>query len=265
MLKFGLTIASLIISSVPSGQSVTKHVQLQTTEAEEQEARDVVRQFTIGFSETRDLAPVVRNLYFGDFVEHYKKFRTEDLSTHPVDLYFAPGLDYNSRLLTEADSEDWRRFYVATNNFLLIGFMSALKNYSDDAPHIQIKEIYPSSVVKLLNKNPNLANMIVRKERLRALGSVEEMRAATATLEQAVAIMREKRKGQPVIVDKDELVRLIKEDELFKPRLEVTDQNDFGFPKGTRLLFINTPLGLKLMLAREHGHLKIFWTEIMAD
>jgi CBS domain-containing protein len=262
----GSVIMFLIINGVTLAQPVTRTDELQVTSAEEQEAREVAIRFTIRFAETKDLTPIVRDLYFSDFVERYKKFKTKDLNAHPVDLYFAPGLDYNSRLLTEGDSKDWRRFYVAANNFLLFGFISALKNYSNDAADVKATDVYPSGVIRLLNKNPNLANMIVRKGGPMAVGSVEEMRAATATLEQAVTIMRERQKGKPpVIADKEELVRVIKGDEFFKPRLEVTDESIFGFPKGTRILFMKTPLGLQLMLAKDDSQLKIFWTEIIAD
>ena len=54
-------------------------------------------------------------------------------------------------------------------------------------------------------------------------------------------------------------------DEFIKPRVKVLDESFFGFAKGTRILFIKTPLGLQLMLARDGDRLKIFWTEIMAD
>lgn len=253
-----------MINGVTLAQLVTRTDEPQVTKAEEQEARELAIQFTIRFGETRDLTPIVRDLYLSDFVERYKKYKAKELNAGHVDLYFAPGLDYNSRLLTDGDSKDWGRFYVAANNFLLFGFISALKTYSDETADVKATDMYPSGVIKLLNKNPNLSNMIVRKGRSKAIGSVEEMRAATATLEQAETIMRER--GKPlVIADKEELVRIIKEDEFFKPRLEVTDEGFFGFPKGTRILVTRTPLGLQLMLTRDDSQLKIFWTEIIAD
>lgn len=262
--RAGSIIGFLIINGLTLAQPGT--YEPQVTKAEEQEAQEVAIQFTIRFTETKDLTPIVRDFYFSDFVERYKKSKTKDLNANPVDLYFAPGLDYNSRLLTDGDCKDWERFYVAANNFLLFGFISALKNYSDDTQDIKVTEIYPSGVIGLLKQNPNLANMIVRKAGPKAVSSVEEMRAATATLEQAVTIMRERQKGKPaVIVDKDELVRAIKGDKFFKPRIKVTDDDTFGFPKGTRILFMKTPLGLQMMLARDDSQLKIFWTEIIVD
>ena len=106
-----------------------------------------------------------------------------------------PGLEYNSRLLAKAGSEDWLRFYTAANNFMLFGFMSAIKN-SRDGADISERQMFPSTVIKLLNTNPTLANMIVRKGQSKPVSSVGEMQKATATLDEAVSLMRQQTKGQ---------------------------------------------------------------------
>jgi hypothetical protein len=58
---------------------------------------------------------------------------------------------------------------------------------------------------------------------------------------------------------------MARSDSFFKPRLEVTDEESFGFPKGTRILFVKTPLGFELMLAKEQDRLRVFWTEVLHD
>src|SRR5688572_12528528 len=127
-------------------------------------------------------------------------------------------------------------------------------------------DLYPSEVIELLHKNSALANMIVRKGRSKPVGTVAEMRAATATLVQAVTMIRAKQQGRPpLITNKAELTLIMMNDDFFEPRLEVVDESVFSFPKGTRILFIKTPLGLQLMLARDTDRLRIFWTEIIAE
>jgi len=267
MLKYFGAILILVffsISGFASTLAVARIDEPQVTDIEVQEAQEIAIQFTLRFAESKDLSPIVKDIYFSDFIERYKKFKLKDLSTSSVDLYFEPGLDYNSRLLTNGRSEDWQRFYIAANNFLLFGFISGIKNYSDNAD-IKATDLYPSSVIKLLDKNPNLANMIVKRGRSKAVSTAEEMREATATLEQAVAIMREKHGKSPLKIDSKELVKVIKGDAFFSPHLEVIEGEFFDFPKGTRILIIKTPLGLQLMLARDRNRLKIFWTEIIAD
>ncbi len=237
--------------------------ELQAIKVEEKEARDLAVQFTLRFTETQDLSPIIRDLYFRDFVERFKSSKTKDQPRKPADLYFAPGLDYNSQLIV-ADSKDWEDFYVATNTFLMLGFLSALAGQSDDTANIKPSDLYPSEVIKLLDKNPALANMIVRKGMGKAVATVGEMRAATATLAQAATIIRQKSRP-PQITNKEELIRILMTDELFGPRVEVLDESFFGFAKGTRVLFIKTPLGLQLLLARDGDRLKIFWTEIITE
>ena len=264
-LRTTLIICLLLIAVSPAG-AVAQTDAPRITKAEEKEARELALQFTIQFTETQDLTPIIRDLYFSDFIERYKSFKMKELNQRPVELYFAPGLDYSSPLLATARSEDWERFYVATNNFLLLGFIAALQRQSDETPNTTASDLYPSEVIKLLDKNSTLANMILRKGRADAIGTIVEMRAATATLAQAVTMIREKQKGRPPrITNKAELTGIIMNDDFFQPRVDVLDESFFSFPKGTRIMFVKTPLGLQLMLARETDRLKIFWTEIMAE
>jgi hypothetical protein len=262
----GFIVACLLIGSVTTVWPSPKTDETSLTKAENQEAREVALQFTLRWSETRSLSPIVNDLYFADFIERYRKFRAKDTGPKAVDLYFAPGLDYNSRLLTLGESRDWARLYVAVNDFLLFGFVRVLKNSSDQSKDIKDTDMYPSAVVKLLNSNPILANMIVHKEGAKPVVTVEEMHAVSATLEKAVMMMREQQKGgPPVIRHKDELIKMAQTDSFFEPRVEVMDEEFFGFPKGTQILFVKTAIGLELMLTRENDRLKVFWSEIVHD
>jgi hypothetical protein len=269
-----LTVVLLAVGSAARAASPLRADEQEATEAENREAREVVIQFTKRFAETRDLTNAVNELYVSDFIERYKKSRAKDadpsLSSKSSERYFAPGLDYDTRLLAEAGAEDWRRFYIAANNFLLVGLVAFMKQARDDgeAPNVKPTDVYPPSVIEMLDKNPNLSNFIVRKSQPRPVGTLGEMRSATNTLERAVAIMRQAQPGKPFSADdKDwaEATKLMREDKLFKPDVEVTDEEFFGFPKGTRIIIVKTPLGLRLMLARDNNRLKIFWTEIIAD
>ena len=48
---------------------------------------------------------------------------------------------------------------------------------------------------------------------------------------------------------------------LIKRNLEVLNESLFTFPKNSRILFIKTPIGLQLMVARDGERLKVFWTK----
>ena len=260
-----LTILCLFFIGVKPAKSVRLIDKPRATKAEEKEARELALHFTIQFTEAQDLTPIIRNLYLPSFIERYKSFKIKGLNTQPVNLYFAPGLEYSSPLLTAANSEDWEGFYVAANNFLLLGFISALQRQSGETPNVKPSDVYPSEVIELLHKNSVLANMIVQKGPAHPVGTIAEMRATTATLVQAVTMIRAKQRRAPLIKNKAELTLIMMNDDFFEPRVEVLDESFFNFPKGTRILFIKTPLGLELMLARDNDRLRIFWTEIIAE
>ena len=234
----------------------------QLTDTDIQEARQLAIDFTTGFLRTTDLNLIVKDLFQRDFIERYKRGRAKDLSVKSSDLYFVPGLEYNSRLLAEAGSQDWLRFYTAANNFLFFGFMSGIKN-SRNLEEVSATDMYPSTVITLLDKNSTLSDMIVRKGESKAVSSVAEMQEATATLEQAVSVMRQNTKGQsPVEINAKELIKAMKEDDFFRPTVETVDNQFFDLPHGTRVIFINTPILFRLMLVKANNNkLEILWAD----
>lgn len=254
-----IIIASIAINSVAPALAATQTSNQQITEAEAQEAQELALQFTTRFVETTDLTPLVKELYVSDFIERYKKYLDNPDTKNALHLYFVPGLEYNSRLLTEASTEEWQRFYIAANNFIFFGFISVMKKHPDEIENIKPTDIYPASVIKLLSNNPNLADMIEKKGGSQTINSVAEMRNATIILEQAETMMREERKGKPTPnINRSELIATLKK-EFFQPSLEVMDEEYFGFPKGTRVILINTVLLFQLILVRADGKLKILW------
>jgi hypothetical protein len=242
-------------------RSRTSHQQLPDTDL--QAAQKLAIEFTTGFVRTTDLTPLVKDFFSKDFIQRYTKAKSKELGlTRSIDLYFVPGLDYNSRLLAEAGPEDWLRFYTAANNFVFFGIMWGIKN-SRNVADISATEMYPSTVINLLNKNPTLSNMIIRKGSSKAVSSVAEMQIATATLEQAVSLMRQQAKGKsPVNMNEQELIKAMQEDEFFRPTVETVDDQFFGLPQGTRVIFINTPILFRLMLVKANNNkLEILWAD----
>ena len=231
------------------------------TDADLQATRQLAIDFTVDYLRTTDLAPVIKDRFAKDFIQRYTKSKSKDLSTaRPVDLYFVPGLEYNSRLLSDADPEDWLRFYTAANNFLFFGTMSVIKSSRKGASFNET-QLYPTDVLNLLDTNPILSNMVDRKGRSDAVGSVAEMKKVTTTLERAVSIMRQRIKD-PVNIKQQELIKAMQEDEYFKPIVETVDDQFFGLPRGTQVVFINTPILFRLILVKDsNNRFEILWAE----
>lgn len=232
----------------------------QLSNADSQAVRQLVVDFTTRFLQARDLSPLIKDLYAKDFINRYLKAKSNVLG-RSSDLDFVPGVFYNSSLFAEASTEDWLRFYTAANNFMFFGIESAIKK-SRDGADIKPGDIYPRTVQTLLDTNPNLSTMIVKKGSSKAVSSVEEMRKATAVLEQAAALMREhSAKERPLTLKEDELMKAMQDDEYFKPLVKPIDDKFFGFPPGTELIFVNTPILFRLIIVKTNNKLEILWAE----
>src|SRR2546423_293995 len=103
------------------------------TKEEEREAREVAAAFTNRLVETHDFAPVVKELYVGDFMSRYLKHEL-DAGPHSESARFmlegVPALSFREALAARGDSEYWPRLYVAAQSFLHFGFLSILSKKS---------------------------------------------------------------------------------------------------------------------------------------
>ena len=52
---------------------------------------------------------------------------------------------------------------------------------------------------------------------------------------------------------------------LMKPRLEIQDSDYFGFPKGTRMMWISSFAMSDLLMVRVKGKLRIVWAQPIDD
>ena len=232
----------------------------QLTNADLQAVRHLVVEFTTRLLQTKDLSPIIKDLYAKDFINRYLKAKSNVLGRSST-LDFVPGVFYNSSLFAEASTDDWLRFYTAANNFTFFGIESLIKK-SRDGAKIKPEDMYPSTVQTLLNTNANLSNMIVNKGTSKAVSSVEEMQKATAILEQAAALMREHTAGErSLYLKEDELMKAMQDDKYFKPVVRTVDEKFFGFNSGTELIFINTPILFRLIIVKTNTKLEILWVE----
>ena len=236
------------------------------SDADARAVRQLAVEFTVRFARTKDLAPITKDLYVKDFLERYLFAKSNVLGIgRSVDLDFVPGLNYNSRVYGKASPEDWLRFYTAANNLVFFGFLSGIKKYRD-ASRIKPEDLYPPEVVDLLNTNPNLSNMIVRKGTSKAVSSVDEMQKATATLEQAVSLLRQRAEGQPPLkIDEQELMKAMEEEKFFQPIVRTIDNQFFVLSRGTQVIFINTPILFRLIIVKTENKLEILWAEPSRD
>jgi hypothetical protein len=235
--------------------SITPAQNHPVTDAEARDARELATQFITEFAQANDLMPVVKDLYVADFIQRFNNAKLKHPDDSSFDLYFMPGLQYDHKLLAQGSPDDWLQFYSAENTLLFLGIRAVSKNISSKNEDISPTAIFPRRVIDLLNKNPNLSNVAVRKGPAKPIVSIDELRKATETLQKAAAVMRENIGSK--VIDKKELANQMG-DELFKPEGDFTgDEEFFGLPKNTKIITMRTPILFYLVLMRQDKRLKI--------
>ena len=278
--KAGLSSALLLTLLLAQGASPVWARQAGrggVTKEEERQAREVAAAFTRRLIETHDFAPVVRELYAGDFMSRYLKEEL-DSGPHPESATFmlsgVPALSFREALAARADSEYWPRLYVAAQTFLHFGFLSlyskkTLKELGEPDKFDQrdLLDVYPPEAVKLLDGNPTLANFLLMKGRPVDVETVDDLRAVTVTLEEAVRLTRahlDERLAKGTYFARNlrlmEAVSARTEVELLPPGGDA-----WGYPEGTRLFKVFAAVGYDLILVKEGGSMKVVWASVPSD
>jgi hypothetical protein len=272
----------LALLAVTIGRSLVPTVGAQdktepsVTEAERREAQELAVAFTKRLSSTLDFSTVMDELFLPDAAERYV---AEQKSLGLSSVTLNSGIFLDAALLDTAKPEDWRRLYVASSNFLLLGLLHlALKKTNFE--NIQASDLYPLEVAQLLNKDPMLSNLIEMKGAAREFKTAAQMRDAAFVLERANALVR---KHIPRKTDLETTVirmtlgtspewrvldskKLEKaRSELLTPRLDIANSDSYGFAKGTRTIWVSTFAMMDILLVRRDGKLRIVWAQPMAD
>lgn len=237
------------------------------TAEEAKRARAVAAEFSERLLRARDLAPVVREMFVADFARRYV---AEQGKRHGGggDFMFdgIPALQFRRELAAaHAESELWPRFYVAANDLLHYGFLTfmAKGGPKPNALEQELRRVYPAEVFELFARRPTLANFFVKRGDYVAVDTLEELRETTETLERAARLTREQLdrnvplKPEKLDANMGELRRMA--DRLPVEPLDTGGESFLGYPAGTRLLKVVTPVGLMLILAPDGDKLKVVW------
>jgi hypothetical protein len=273
MVQYVFCALTAIFTIQPALQTMVTLPQRQEeiTREETKRAQETADLFVKRLIETGDLAPVIDELFVADFIQRYKKHQKNisQESNAPSEIFFAPGLWYKPELLNQATEDDWRRFYIATYNFFYQVFIVAMNRVANDLLNgktpddKEIESIFSPKISEFFNAHPILKNFIRRKDKQAPIGALEEMRSATATLEQGLKLLREEL-GSAQIKPSDgskKVIEMLNRPDLVNPLVEVSEKEFYGYPPGTRALLIQPPLMFGLILVYVNGKYKIVWAE----
>lgn len=262
------------------------------TRAEVILAQEVSDLFMKRLYETGDFSIVIDEMYAEDFIERYVQQQTCEgkESDSSSNIFFEPGFKIKRDLLKQATVEDWRRLYIAVNNFAFHLLINGLNKHTDDL--LNGRELddettlkcVPSKLIALLNKHPILKGSLGLEDEKpgeinpaeetqsdaaeeesgpKSIETPAEMQDVTETLQEGSRLVLEEQDDHsPRLTETAksalEVIRLrLKEKNLMEPSVEVTGKKYLGLSAGTRVLNAPTPIGCWLEIAQVNGKHKI--------
>jgi hypothetical protein len=272
-----LALASIVSCNFLPTIGAQTNTQAPLTEDERREARQLSVTFTKQLGETLDFEVVMRELFVPDAVERYialqKKKAAQGGSPYVI---LDPGIFVEVALLDQASADDWRKLYVQTNNFILLGFVHGLRS-NVDFEKLKPTDLYPAAVIRMLDRDPLLKNLILKNGRGRNFHSIGDMQSGATTLAHANELMR--KDAKPIDLEEAFLRLAIRSApgqmgagvDLDKVRdqairVEIDRNADLlAGATGERTIMVTTMSLHVLELARTGGALKIVWAYPMSD
>jgi hypothetical protein len=254
--------------------------------------------------ETGDFSRVIDEMYAEDFIERYirQQILEGKESDSPSNIYLSPGLVYKRNLLKQATVEDWRRLYIAANNFSYHIIITSLNKHADDILNgrelddERYEKCIPSKVIELLNNHPILKGFfgldangkddksgvgepdgesqsgdVPEESGPKSIETPEEMQDVTETFQEGLRLLLEDQGDHsPRLTETAksalEVFRLkLKDEGLMEFTIEVADKKFLGLPPGTRILNAPTPFMFWLEIADVNGKYKIVRAQFWPD
>lgn len=269
-----LTIIFIIVQSLLLHPLAASREEEKPTPVETWKALETTNFFMKRLEETGDFSSVIDELYVEDFIWRYvhdKQMETTDSNLSEA-FTFAQGVNCKRNLLTHATTQEWQRLYIATYNFYYQALVICLNKDSNSSLNGQepedetLEKLLPANVLLLLNRNPILKEVIESKGNSKAIESVEDMREVSETLEEASRLLLAGQDNRMVKLTEESKIALekLRQTEFAEPALEITKQESFGYPAGTRMVLALTPIFFGLKLVEVSGKPKILWAELFA-
>lgn len=276
MLRYALRLTAIfiIVQSLVLFPLAAPRRAEKPTPVETRQALEISHLFMQRMEETGDLQRVIDELFVEDFIWRYIHEQQREMAepNSSATVLFAPGLSCKKDLLTQATTQDWQRLYVATYNFfyhLMVISLNQTANdlLNDKEPAEEVFEkLLPSNVTLLFDNHPVLKNFIEAKGKSKAIETVEDMRGVSETLEEGLRLLLEGQDNHIVKPNEEtkKLFEKLRQTEVAEPMLEIAEQESFGYPTGTRMLLVLTPIFFGLNLVEVNGKQKIVWAELFA-
>ena len=287
----------IIIQSLLFFPAPVSRAQDAPTVAEIKQAQEATNRVLKLMEETGDFSRVIDEMYAEDFIERYLREQTrlvEEEHSSIFEIMFALNIECRRDLLKKATIEDWRRLYIATNNFMYHAFVVYLNKHADDLLndreyiHDMFQSLFPPKALALFKNHSVLKGVFYnfpdanpgagkpaeerqsdvagKESEPKLMETPEEMRSVAEAFREGMRLLFEEQGNHaPRLTDEaKKVIEMIRQrqDEMVRTRLEISDKEYFGFPPGARLLDAPTPVMFWLTLAEINGKKKIVWAQL---
>jgi hypothetical protein len=287
LLMLVMTFSALGFQQSPEEETTADQSDQKTTFDEEREARELAARFVKRWEETEDLSPLIKEFFVHDFAErlHYE----------PQQLYFGKIKEDEKSILES--SADLQRHYVAMTNFLrllirLQEIYAPILKAEEGQDDADLKHLLPPGLWDIFRSNPVMRAVMSEElgeniesqteasdqsteDRVnpQVIKNLEELRQLTATLEQAVALLRAQVKTLPLTIKMSETIvnqqsnmqsSDSEDNDPLMPRAHLLGEDFYGYPKGTRVICFNI-MPFHIDLVRVNDRLRVLSLYMQTD
>lgn len=234
----------------------TAHSQSQSITPDEiREVNKIARRFSERFMQTKDIRPIIPELFVSDFIE--RSLKTEYSEWLFLDPTFARTLS----------KRELRETYILLTNWQYLSPLYTFSRHSSvSKTEIPEKEILPKEVNDLLLQNETLRIFVEpdkdyseREEEEWMVDTQSELRSVNSTLLKALPALRravaQSRAGK-TMAWKETMDDFGTRFSYYKPWVKQCDTDCYGFPKDTQFFGVNAVL-FQLELIRIRGKMRI--------
>jgi len=237
----------------------------EITPTEREEANQVARQFSENMLASKDVGLVIPQLFSKDFIE--RSLKNDDLIW---------GNFVKKDVALKISKRDLQEYFIAETNFhylLMLWSFSQQSSMEDTGPDEEdpiefVKNNFPPAITKRILANPTLRMAIDVSDPsgaaintpIRFQQTLSMYKDIDIPFRKAIADVKGGETKQWKETIDDWTIRF----HYFQPNGRMCGDRCFGFPRDTRLIWVNTPI-LQLEMAKVNGEMKILWASLYYD
>ena len=277
-MKFHFLTAALVFCSLLSSLECfpQKNTSSSLTPEEKAAADKLSEQFIQRLIAAGDVEPLIGEMFVTDFVKRLsleaKHHRNSDDMWPDRTLPISDKTDL--AVFENASLDEMRQFFVGRFRLMNYGIMVSMNLYArsqsqgTELADDSFDTIYPSSVMKRLENDPYLGNLILKKNLpSRPIATIEDLRNVNKTLSEVSDMLRSKENAKSAELTKEAIKMIPRSRQIVKEKFDYPLLNDipgehFGFPKGTRLIVAFASVGHMLVITKVGSEYKIVYAGI---